>query len=164
LLAYYELRPRCPTAVGARSPSPPTKQAATSHPHTRHELPPLLCGAPPSGPRPASQCVATPSLDHLGANRAACCSSSAGGSPEQELKRRPPSGAAVHPAGSLFSSNQAPKSSLGESLVVSPPFSPATRAASSPDFGRSLRPPWPRTQLRLPLSLQGVLREPGAWV
>jgi hypothetical protein len=101
----------------------PTYKAGRGRSSTRtRRVNALLCGAPPSGSHPASQCVATPPLDHLVANHAARCSSSAGGSPEQELQRRPPPGAAVHPAGSLFSPNQAPKSSLGKSLVVSPPF------------------------------------------
>jgi hypothetical protein len=34
---YGELRPGCPIAVKARSPSPPIKQAAAGHPRARHE-------------------------------------------------------------------------------------------------------------------------------
>jgi hypothetical protein len=49
-------------------------------------------------------------------------SSLTGGLPGQELQRRPPPRAAVHPAGTPFFPNQAPKSSLGESLVTSLPF------------------------------------------
>jgi hypothetical protein len=93
---YCELRPGCPVAVTARSPSPPIKQAAAGHPRVRREpavptvrSPTVRCTSyrlvhRHTFPRPPKSYPHRP-LPFPGE-----------GSPEQELPQRLPPGAAVH--------------------------------------------------------------------
>jgi hypothetical protein len=98
---------RTPCRPGLSRPPVPVRTAVAS-PSSIGCVPQLQC--PP------------PSLALAVARRLAHVTHRAAASPEQELQRRPPPEGADHPAGSLFSPNQAPKSSLGDSLVANPPF------------------------------------------
>jgi hypothetical protein len=109
---YCELRPGCPVAVTARSPSPPIKQAAAGHPRVRREpavptvrSPTVRCTSyrlvhRHTFPRPPKSYPHRP-LPFPGE-----------GSPEQELPQRLPPGAAVHRRQPLLDPNSGPNRPL----------------------------------------------------
>jgi hypothetical protein len=111
--------------------------------------------AAPSAPNP---CL--PAL--LESRRAAPSAGLAESSPEPSSRRMLP-GRAVEPQYQHGPNpNQAPKSNLGESLVVSPHLPRPTPPPERPNSGEPRRPPCPGTTLHPFPSFQGDFREPGA--